>query len=989
MVEEEQIDEVSALMLNGKVDEDSDANRLSDLGSMLSSGLGFQVPDIGGSDAIQHADNAVDFEDEDELADEEDIMTDNKSNDAFSTSDNPTGSDIVMTDDLKDFDDDATATTNSDLLFDPAAIENAKLEKVKEVFPEFRPHRILKLTAMFSSKPLEPTLRPLKPPKPCIPSKVSLDVDLEQSLIYSTGNNVRLSKRKPVRKINQIESQLGTEGASSKKQKVEERELWSRDYETLALATAEWKDENILNPQNNPDPKAPLKQQLAMVENQKFEFVDWDEPDSAILTGDLSELASNVYLDLNDPKMLLQSESDISTTKNPATHDFAAGTNLNSVLKHRYNFSNDEAYDLLKENYQSKVRSVIGNLTIDHSLPAKRLQSPYYKVRLSKAQARSYHRPNFNVKPRSVITFNKLKQRKKKRDRGKNINELFASTKDLSANDTAQIFLTEYSEEFPMVLSNFGMGSKIINYYRKTSETDENRPKLSTGETYVLGVQDRSPFWNFGYVDPGKLVPTLYNNMIRAPIFAHKPQDTDFLLSRSTTAKEGQKYYLRPLKNLWTVGQTFPVTEIPGPHSRRVTTASKNRLKMIVYRILHTKERERLVVKDIAEHLPGQTDMQTRQRLKEFMEYQRTGEDQGFWKLRNGDPLPEENEIKELITPEEITMLEVMQVGMQRLEDAGYGKTVDDDNQQDGMSVEEQLAPWMTSRNFINATQGKAMLKLHGEGEPTGRGEAFNLIRTSMKGGFKAQGESVGDKLDKSKFGGHAYNVALQQKAYEEEIAKIWDRQNKSLSVTNIDDIPWQMDLEEDKRNEMNELDNLFGDTSNFDKQDDDDGISQSQFSHASGKSSFNRVLRITRQVKNSDGTMDTKTEYIHDPNVIHAYVRRRQEIEDMAIPEDEITITDNPDVNARNRKRLEKVLARLKRNRERREARKAQRGEYTTEEGGGEGDEDGDKGKMNRPTTRKCATCGQIGHIRTNRACPMYNERLGPGGETPAEARY
>lgn len=32
-------------------------------------------------------------------------------------------------------------------------------------------------------------------------------------------------------------------------------------------------------------------------------------------------------------------------------------------------------------------------------------------------------------------------------------------------------------------------------------------------------------------------------------------------------------------------------------------------------------------------------------------------------------------------------------------------------------------------------------------------------------------------------------------------------------------------------------------------------------------------------------------------------------------------------------------------------------------------------KGKS---TTRKCATCGAIGHIRTNKSCPMYNERYG-----------
>ena len=50
-------------------------------------------------------------------------------------------------------------------------------------------------------------------------------------------------------------------------------------------------------------------------------------------------------------------------------------------------------------------------------------------------------------------------------------------------------------------------------------------------------------------------------------------------------------------------------------------------------------------------------------------------------------------------------------------------------------------------------------------------------------------GESVNETLDKSKFGGHSYNVALQQKAYDDEISRIWYTQAKSLSNTNIEDL--------------------------------------------------------------------------------------------------------------------------------------------------------------------------------------------------------
>jgi transcription initiation factor TFIID subunit 1 len=57
----------------------------------------------------------------------------------------------------------------------------------------------------------------------------------------------------------------------------------------------------------------------------------------------------------------------------------------------------------------------------------------------------------------------------------------------------------------------------------------------------------------------------------------------------------------------------------------------------------------------------------------------------------------------------------------------------------------------------------------------------------------------------------------------------------------------------------------------------------------------------------------------------------------------------------------LEEQLARLKRNQDRRIARKAMK------EGGDPGQPSSGKGiGKGKSTTRKCATCGAIGHIRT-----------------------
>lgn len=54
------------------------------------------------------------------------------------------------------------------------------------------------------------------------------------------------------------------------------------------------------------------------------------------------------------------------------------------------------------------------------------------------------------------------------------------STSDMSLRDTASFVLLEYSEEHPPVMSNYGMGSILVNYYRKKSETDDFVPKASS-----------------------------------------------------------------------------------------------------------------------------------------------------------------------------------------------------------------------------------------------------------------------------------------------------------------------------------------------------------------------------------------------------------------------------------------------------------------------------------------------------------------------------
>ena len=426
------------------------------------------------------------------------------------------------------------------------------------------------------------------------------------------------------------------------------------------------------------------------------------------------------------------------------------------------------------------------------------------------------------------------------------------------------------------------MGNKVVNYYRKRNSEDSTRPKMDVGELNVLLPQDKSPFSLFGHVDLGQITPAIHNAMYRAPIFKQHVRETDFLVVRTTTGIHGSSWFLRNIDHLHVAGQEFPSVDVPGPHSRKVTTASKNRLRMISYRMARREKSHRISVSEVTSHFIDTTDMQNRQKMKEFMQFDK---DHKEWKMRPGESIPDEEIVRTMVKPEDVCLLESMQVGQQHLQDAGFSKEDDDasegDDAKEDENIEQQLAPWFTSRNFLNAAQGKAMLQLHGEGDPSGRGEAFSFIKTSMKGGFRAVGESIADRIDNKKMkdsGGHSYNVARQQQAYEESIRRIWDAQKQSLSSTLEQS---ESEMEDD---DFDEVSDVYGQTttprsevriSGTKRRRDDE--TESQSTKWSTNSQSGKILEITRTVRDRYGNEEVVKDIVRNPRVIRQYLRRRR----------------------------------------------------------------------------------------------------------------
>nr|POF26199.1 putative transcription initiation factor tfiid 111 kda [Quercus suber] len=893
--------------------------------------------------------------------------------------------------------------------------EPLDLEEFYALFPSYRADQNPRFTDLFPQRraPYRGKAPP-KPPKPVQPTKLSLDLLPDQERSFRTAASTHLNAKDVHTKpglvfCGQDEGHDEDSEDGNALSVLDENELIGGvRFRDLALICENWdvqSNESVGSPIGGGDwdiegSVRPKKRQRTSVLDLDLALtirdprLCFEDPERAI-----SRLANFVSLDLNDANLLIDEHAPQPKELKRASGDSERERTMNKDLAKRYNISNDAAYDLLKENHQHKIRSTLGSMAIEHSLPATKLQYPFYRTDLDMKAKRSFHRPALDLRDRPGREYKFQKQRriKRKETRGRDVKEVFATAESLAHNDNAPLLLLEYSEEAPMMLSNFGMGNRLINYYRKRNADDMERPKRDIGETQVLLTQDKSPFANFGHVDQGEIVPTLQNGLYRAPVFQHTAKSNDFVVAISTTYEHGSRLYLRNLENLHTVGQQFPLTEIPGEHSRKVTDAAKKRLRALAFRIYSksvdpTRRGKVLDNASIMAHLKDQDLGQVRSKMREFMKYERDGHKDGHGIWVPTGVVPDAETLRGWVKPEDVCLLDAMQVGVQHLRDLGIntGRNVNEDDEEEGGSIEAQLAPWQTTKNFLNATQGKAMLKLHGEGDPTGRGEGFSFVKTSMKGGFQALGESVEDRIDAKKrrdTGGHSYNVAKQQKAYDDYIRMIWDKQKVSLShEAEQSDLEMEDEPETDAESTYPSIRaatprSTVGTPATLARYDDE---SVSQFSKGSGARGGKSLIIKRHGLEHPDAR---RLVHIDNPEVIALYRKRRVEKRIKEISDDLMDYKPTGDLELDNakRKKLEAELARVMRNVDRRQAREKAKsrlvgtstaGSPWASEADGPGTGVGStentpqKGKRNKDggTSRKCANCGQTGHIKTNR---------------------
>ena len=794
---------------------------------------------------------------------------------------------------------------------EPELGEEELEELLKLEFPTFRRHEVPYFNQLLPTRPVSWIGKtPLKPPKPIRPTKVNLEIEQDQKALFNSSiqtlkrsweeddaNVVVFGGPQQVQEDEESADESDPDEPLPGGLTMHDLDIICADFDTLsAAADSEYGAEDIAVRIEDDDAltfgydefnnfEHPIKKRKTGMDSTDIVSIyhppmpSFDDPEK--LT---KKIGRKVILDLNDPQLLVeQIDLEVLRARTRPGENTKGAKNLKDRLTSRFNLSNDAEYEMLKQNHANKIRGQLSTITVEHSVPALRLQFPYYKVDMPVNEMRNFHRKKIDFRHLSFM-FEKSDKTKRKHQKGKTVKELFATTKNLSMADSSHAMLLEYAEEHPIMLSQTGMGNKVVNYYKRKTADDTSRPKGEIGDTNVLLLEDRSPFSQFGVIEPGETITAIHNSMYRAPIFKQNPNKEDFLVIREHTGMQGSIYYLRNVDHVYSVGQELPFVLVPGPHARAVTTASKNRLKAISFRIARRKKHQRIRVEDVTRHFPNSSDMQNRQKMKEFMSYNKEHKE---WEMKPGDILPDEEFIQSVLTPEIICLLESMQVGRQYLADAGYGgddEDEDDDNEREGQSIEQELAPWKTTKNFLNATLGKAMLTLYGDGDPSGRGEAFSFIKTSMKGGFKAKGGPINDVLteaDKKKLGGHSYNVAAQQREYDMAVKAIWDKQKRVLSSDALHSEDADMDGidgQDDAAMYNGRGRSITNTPAPARRRDDETATS---FSKRSLNSQSQRFLKITRVITDRDDDQRTEEIIETNPKVIAQYTKAREKIDD------------------------------------------------------------------------------------------------------------
>lgn len=447
-------------------------------------------------------------------------------------------------------------------------------------------------------------------------------------------------------------------------------------------------------------------------------------------------IKKHMTLYIDDPNLIFEKIED---KKNKIKKKLLKGSSSDKPPKSKYNISIDKYYVS-----ETKNKVSLGTFGVQHALPALKLDPKFYKTNHTKEELRNFHRPIFSLK-NDIYTF-------KNPSKAVFMGSIIKKSHDLTLTDTYNFSIFEYYEEFPFFITNPGMASLINTYYRRIDTSDE--PAVDNCVT--LDIEDEAPFFGFGEVKQGTYMKTIDNNLFIAPVFQHKSNDFLCILDHN-------EIVMRPIGQINLIGQEFPKEEVYAPHSRKLNQFCKDRLKVAAYRIF--SKGKNLLMQQLDQMFPYFSEGSKRKWLKEYCDCEKKGKD-NIWVLKDSFSIIGEEDLRKLVTPENICQYESMLSSERRMQDLGYKFTETDEEEEE---YDLYSPNWYLSRNFVNAANGRGLLELSATSDISSIGETFSFRKIKLKKGNESENRRI---------------IAEHQATYKERIVAIWNNHIEALSST-------------------------------------------------------------------------------------------------------------------------------------------------------------------------------------------------------------
>ncbi|KAK9929251.1 hypothetical protein M0R45_026356 [Rubus argutus] len=275
--------------------------------------------------------------------------------------------------------------------------------------------------------------------------------------------------------------------------------------------------------------------------------------------------------------------------------------------------------------------------------------------------------------------------------------------------------------------------------------------------------------------------------------------------------------------------------EVMSPGTKNLQNYMISRLLVYICREFRAAEKRHLLPFIRSEELASQfhflSDSFIKKKLKELANLQKGSNGRWIWIKKCNFRVFSEDELRNMVKPEEVCAYESMQAGLCRLKHLGAISSAMSRLPDEAITLaaashierELQITTWNLSSNFVACTLGKETierLEVSGVGDPSGRGLGFSYVRAAPKASMSTAvvkkksaagrgGSTVtGTDSDLRRLSMEAARELQQQN--REKCHEIWERQVQSLSAIDGDE------NKSDSEGNNSDLDSFAGDLENL-----------------------------------------------------------------------------------------------------------------------------------------------------------------------------